>query len=373
MNGAIVGGGGRFGAESGGLALEFPGLSASQAAKNFAILQSSRAKMIGKRGAKLRCIRVTTSARLHLGFLDLNGDLGRRFGSIGLAVDAFETCVQLREAPSLCVLGEERERGSRLAIRIADSLGIAAAKELTIARAIPAHAGLGSGTQLAIAVASAFRRYAGWPLDPMADALLLDRGGRSGVGAALFECGGLVVDAGRGANTTIPPVVARVTFPPDWRVILMLDFGIAGAHGEAERQAFAALPRFPADSAGEICRRTLMQILPGAAEQDFAAFGEGVSSIQAILGDHFAPAQGGGRFTSAGVGRAAERLEALGARGIGQSSWGPTGFAFAADPEQADFLARRARAECESGVEFKICRVIDRGAETSEEQYASNL
>jgi beta-ribofuranosylaminobenzene 5'-phosphate synthase len=329
-------------------------------------------ELIRKRGAQLKCVRVTTSARLHLGFLDLNGALGRRFGSIGLAVDAFETCVQLREAPSLRVLGEERERGSRLAVRIGDSLGVDVAKELTIVRAIPAHAGLGSGTQLAISLASAFRRYAGLPLDPLGDAHLLERGARSGVGAALFERGGLVVDAGRGTGTTIPPVVARVTFPPDWRALLMLDSRIEGAHGEAEGRAFAALPPFPGDSASEICRLTLMQILPGAAEQDFAAFGEGVSRVQAIVGVHFAPAQGGGRFTSAAVGHAAKRLEGQGARGIGQSSWGPTGFAFATDPDHAEFLARRARAECESGVEFKICKALDRGADICEEQVVSN-
>ena len=111
-----------------------------------------------------------------------------------------------------------------------------------------------------------------------------------------------------------------------------------------------ALSRFPSRSRrAKSVAGTLMQILPGAAEQDFKAFGEGVSKVQAILGDHFAPAQGGGRFTSAAVGHAAERLEALGARGIGQSSWGPTGFAFATDPDQAEFFAQRARAECEVG------------------------
>jgi len=36
-------------------------------------------------------IRVTAPARLHLGFLDLNGAIGRRFGSIGLAIDKPET------------------------------------------------------------------------------------------------------------------------------------------------------------------------------------------------------------------------------------------------------------------------------------------
>src|SRR5208337_816699 len=161
-----------------------------------------------------------------------------------------------------------------------ERLGLDTAKKLIISSAIPPHAGLGSGTQLAMAIAAAFRRFAKLPLDARGDARLLDRGARSGVGAALFERGGLVVDAGRGPNTQIPPVVARVAFPSDWRVLLMLDRRMKGAHGVAEKQAFARLPRFPADRAGEICRRTLMQILPGAAEGDFAAFGDGVARVQ---------------------------------------------------------------------------------------------
>ena len=319
----------------------------------------------------MKGVRVTAAARLHLGFLDFNGDLGRRFGSIGLAIDAFKTCVQLREALSFEALGEERERGARLALRVAENLGLDTAKKLIISSAIPAHAGLGSGTQLALAIASAFRRFAGLPLDVRGDARLLDRGARSGVGAALFERGGLVVDAGRGPGTEIPPVVAQVNFPPDWRVLLMLDPRIEGAHGEAERRAFASLPHMSADLASEICRRTLMQILPGAAEGDFAAFGDGVSRVQEILGDYFAPVQGGGRFTSAAVSRVVDQLASHGASGIGQSSWGPTGFAFSPDPDHAEFLARRAGAECEPGVEIKICNARDRGAEICEEEDVS--
>jgi beta-ribofuranosylaminobenzene 5'-phosphate synthase len=320
----------------------------------------------------LKCVRVTTAARLHLGFLDLNGDLGRRFGSIGMSIDAFETCVELCEGSHFRVAGLERERGGRLALRVAESLGLDPTKTLTVSCAIPAHAGLGSGTQLAIAIAAAFRRFAGLPQDPLADARLLDRGARSGVGAALFERGGLVVDAGRGPNTEMPPVVAHFTVPSDWRVLLILDPAIEGAHGEIERQAFAALPPFPAHSAGEICRRVLMQILPAVAERDIAAFGDGLSTVQKILGDYFAPAQGGGRFTSAAVGRVADRLRLHGARGVGQSSWGPTGFAFARDPDEADFLVRRARDDAASGVEIKICKALDRGAEIGEDVDALN-
>jgi beta-RFAP synthase len=319
----------------------------------------------------LKGVQVTAAARLHLGFLDLAGDLGRHFGSIGLAVDAFATRVQLREALGFEVLGEERERSARLALRIAESLGLGARKQLIVSSAIPAHAGLGSGTQLALAIATAFRKLARLPLNTREDARLLDRGARSGVGVALFERGGLAVDAGRGPLTEVPPVVSHVRFPREWRILLILDSRVEGAHGAAEVRAFARLPPFPAEAASEICRRTLMQILPGAAEQDLGAFGDGVARVQEIVGDHFAEAQGGGRFASVAVARVAQRLKALGAHGIGQSSWGPTGFAFATDPDHAEFLAQRASGECEPGVAIKICKAHDHGAEVSEEEDVS--
>ncbi len=210
----------------------------------------------------LKGVQVTTAARLHLGFLDPGGDLGRRFGSIGLAIDAFETRVELRESPSFEVLGEERERGAKIALRIIESLSLDTRKKLIISNAIPAHAGLGSGTQLALAIASAFRRLAGLPPDAREDARLLDRGGRSGVGVSLFERGGLAVDAGRGPNTEVPPVVAWMNFPRDWRILLILD---PRARGRSWRRGKASLcrvaafssrsgerdlsPRAPADSA----------------------------------------------------------------------------------------------------------------------------
>jgi beta-ribofuranosylaminobenzene 5'-phosphate synthase len=315
-------------------------------------------------------VRVATTARLHLGFLDLNGDLGRRFGSIGLSIDAFETRVELCRGPSLQAVGHERKRSARLALRVAENLGLDTAKTLTVRNAIPSHAGLGSGTQLALAIASAFRRFSGLAPDTFGDARMLDRGARSGVGAALFEHGGLVVDAGRGSNTGFPPIVARLVFPSHWRILLIMDPSMEGAHDEQEGRAFAALRAFPAHSAAEICRRTLMQILPAVAEGNLAAFGEGVASIQTILGDHFAPAQGGGRFSSAAVGEVVERLKAAGAHGVGQSSWGPTGFAFARDSDEAEFLARRARAEAGTAVEIKVCKAVDHGAEISEDNEA---
>ena len=308
-------------------------------------------------------VRVCTTARLHLGFLDLAGDLGRKFGSIGLAIDGFPTEVRMRRAAQFASRGVESERAAQLVRRLADVLKRPPDVAVEIAAAIPAHAGLGSGTQLALALAAAFRRLNDLPPNTAADTAILERGARSGVGVALFESGGFVLDAGRGPATIVPPILARLAFPPAWRVVLLLDANLAGVHGEVERAAFAALPPLASSAAAELCRRALMQIAPGVAEADFRAFGEGVSAIQRILGDHFAPAQGGGRFTSPRVGAVLSRLEAAGAIGVGQSSWGPTGFAFAADPDEAGRLAALARSEAVGEIDVQIHSARPRGAD----------
>ena len=73
-------------------------------------------------------------------------------------------------------------------------------------------------------------------------------------------------------------------------------------------------------------------------EADIETFGAAMTEIQAIVGGHFAAAQGGSPWTSPAVGRVLEALREAARYGIGQSSWGPTGFAFAPSKEIADRL-----------------------------------
>lgn len=61
-------------------------------------------------------VRVTAPARLHIGFLDLNGDLGRRFGSIGLAVDRPALSLRLSRAATPSVSGAEVMRAPEAAL-----------------------------------------------------------------------------------------------------------------------------------------------------------------------------------------------------------------------------------------------------------------
>jgi beta-ribofuranosylaminobenzene 5'-phosphate synthase len=314
-------------------------------------------------------VKVKASARLHLGFLDLNGGTGRRFGSLGLAIDRPVTSLTIAHAPATWVEGPERERAAAHLAALRDRLGLAASYGVTIHEAIPAHAGLGSGTQLALALAAALRRLEDLPPDTSGDALFLQRGLRSGIGAALFSTGGFVVDGGNATGKAMPPILCRLDFPEDWRIILVMDTEIKGVHGAREREAFATLPPFPGAAAADICRRVLMQALPALVERDLAQFGEAIEHIQTILGTYFAPAQGGARYTSPGVAAVMARLEQHGAKGIGQSSWGPAAFAFTASDDEAQRLVRLVQKEslaqentAQANPIMLICRGINHGA-----------
>lgn len=314
---------------------------------------------------------VRAPARLHMGFLDLNGSLGRRFGSLGLALEELATVVTAWADDHVHAEGPQSARAESFARHALDHMGIPAGVRLHIRQAIPDHAGLGSGTQLALAVGTALTRLYGVDASPRDLAGVLSRGHRSGIGLGLFERGGFVVDGGRSGQDMPPTVTAHLDFPSQWRLVLILDPTFRGLHGEAEKQAFATLPEFSEANAGHLCRLALMQAMPALAEQDISSFGAAISGIQAVVGDHFAPAQGG-RYASATVTRALEWFAHNGVAGVGQSSWGPTGFALVGSETQAHALARAARnAFAGEGLEFQVCKGRNRGAEIRSEPHSA--
>lgn len=311
-------------------------------------------------GQMSNSVTIRVPARLHLGFLDPSGGSGRRFGSLGLPLSEPETVVTLSRVGETIVTGPESDRAAAHLATLARRLGIRTQHRLVIEEAIPRHAGLGSGTQIALAVAAALRTLHHLPLDIDGDATLLARGGRSGIGIASFSDGGVIIDAGNDGSGRPPPVVARLPFPDEWRVILILDQAQNGLHGEDEMEAFRSLPAFPASGVGEICRHVLMGAMPALIERDLAAFGAAITAIQMLVGEHFAPAQGG-IFTSKRVEALAHRLTDHGAVGIGQSSWGPTGFAFAPSESAAQQMVAAVRPT-EDGIEMKIVHGRNSGA-----------
>ena len=311
---------------------------------------------------------VETGARLHLGFLDLNGDSGRRYGSIGLTLERPRCVVESSPASP----GTAPPEPDVAAILARLDLGTApAAIAVRVAEAIPPHAGFGSGTQLALSVALAASRAAGRSASIRDLAQELGRGRRSGIGIAAFERGGLVIDAGHRVDDADPsgidaeeppPVIFQHPLPDDWHFVLATPRAALGLSGAAEQQAFRDLPPMAAERVGRICRLALIQVAPAALTGDIRTFGAAITEIQAIVGEYFAPHQGGRFATQTGC-EVTEHALARGAHGVGQSSWGPTVFALVEseraglaleDSIRATFGHRLARVE--------LSRARNRGA-----------
>jgi len=276
-----------------------------------------------------------------MGFIDLCGSLGRCFGSIGVGVSEISLRLSITHADELKAEGPCSERALKAARTFSEATGTHCRVAIRIHEAIPEHVGLGSGTQLALAIGAGLARFHGLKLAVRDIARTIERGARSGIGIAVFEQGGMVLDGGRGPDTVTPPVIARMEVPAEWRFILIFDERGQGLHGVQEIMAFNALPPFPAAETARLCHLLLMQALPALAEGNIVGFGAVITELQKAVGDYFAPVQGG-RFTSPEVGEALAWLQAQGAVGLGQSSWGPTGFCLVESHARAVSLIEKA-------------------------------
>ena len=69
-----------------------------------------------------RRVRIESPARLHLGFVDLNGDLGRKFGSLGLAISDLSTVVNAERGTAFHVGGIDAARAAKYARAVIDAL-----------------------------------------------------------------------------------------------------------------------------------------------------------------------------------------------------------------------------------------------------------
>ncbi len=319
-------------------------------------------------------VTIRSSGRLHMGFFDLHGGLGRKFGSIGLSLDAPDLLIRANPSRILNVTGEHAvpetliSKAAAIAQQLLAALNIHESVELDIMQHIPEHAGLGSGTQLALAIGAALNRLYQLNLSTPQLAELTGRGGRSGIGIAAFDHGGLLIDGGRisgsGIGTsTVPPLLARYSFPEQWRILLIFDANQPGIHGEQERMAFNQLPTFSESLAAHLCRHVLMQAMPALVEHDLTAFGHSIQTLQTHVGDYFAPAQGG-RYASRLVGDVLEYLEKTGVDCFGQSSWGPTGFAVFENALAAEKHLQALKAVfTDQALTWMICSARNHGAE----------
>ena len=301
----------------------------------------------------------------------------RSFGGVGVMLDRPGVVLRVRRANRLEARGPLSERVLEFARRVIDAWHMDdVGASFEVASVPPSHAGLGSGTQLALAVAAALRHFfkeggverraavlqhpaeeslessaPEWVFD-VRDAIDLarvtGRGRRSCVGVYGFTRGGLIVEAGRhvggdsggddDSHREFSPMVARARLPGAWRCVVIAARGSAGLHGDAERAAFGRLPPVPADVTAGLTKIALVDLLPAAVEGKFEEFAAAVRAYGELAGKPF-ETESATLPHAAATAQLLELLHELGIVGCAQSSWGPTVIACCPSLEMAGALA----------------------------------
>src|SRR3954463_8171219 len=142
------------------------------------------------------------------------GKGARRFGGLGVSVSRPAVVLEALPADELSVEGADAERALAFARRCRDALRLDGGAHLRVVEAIPAHAGLGSGTKLALAVAQALVALRGSAIDAPELAQAVGRAACCAVGMWTFALGGLVVEGGVREGAERPaPLLMRYEVP----------------------------------------------------------------------------------------------------------------------------------------------------------------
>jgi predicted sugar kinase len=172
------------------------------------------------------------------------------------------------------------------------------------------------------------------------------------VGVYGFDQGGLIIDAGKNSAAGIGDLACRADVPDEWQCLLITPPFAEGASGAAEQSAFERLPPMPPAVTDRLCAIALRELLPAVHVADFAAFSAAVFDFGCTVGQYFEPVQGG-VFADQQMARLVDWLRESRVAGVGQTSWGPTLFAFC----PGDALARQIQAVLERESEWRGCAI----------------
>ena len=236
-------------------------------------------------------VKVKTPSRIHMSLIDLNGSLGRVDGGVGFALEEPSITIECKEFDDVVVEGGRNAgRFQSVAVKLSQVFGRGI--KIDVLSDYEPHVGLGSGTQISLAVASAFNEIYELRLSVREMAEITGRGGTSGIGVAVFEFGGFVLDGGHSrrekpyfmpssfSKAKPPRVLVRYDFP-DWKVVVVVP-DLKGFYGEREVNLFQKFCPIPVEDVRKLCHVILMKLLPSVVENDLDNFGEAVKIIQRL-------------------------------------------------------------------------------------------
>ncbi len=290
---------------------------------------------------------IETPSRLHVTLIDLNGKYGRIDGGVGITIkepklvleaekgfDDHEIIFNNSNNMNSNTLNDYQVKINNAIINTNNFLGLNEGYQFNIREYYPSHSGLGSGTQLSLAVAKLILKINGQDLKASEIAEIVGRGGTSGIGVASFEIGGFIVDGGHktiskpdflpssASKATPPPIIARYDLPEDWNLILVIPQAKSKVSGDHEVNIFQEYCPIPLVEVQKLTHILLMKMMPAVVEGDLDAFGSAVNSVQNI-GFKQIESNLQKPFTNYLI----DNLRSAGASGVGLSSFGPTVYA----------------------------------------------
>lgn len=237
-------------------------------------------------------MRIKTGARIHVTLIDLNGSFGRVDGGVGFAINEPFIEIRAKESDDVTIVGKTKnfERFESVSKKFKNNFGHGI--EVEVLSDYKAHVGLGSGTQISLAVGKAYSELYNLGLSSKEIATITGRGGTSGIGVSAFEHGGFIVDGGHRwdekkgflpssvSKAKPAPMISRLEFP-EWKVVLVIP-ELTGAYGKGEVDLFRESCPIPLEEVRELCHLILMKLLPAVAEKDLDSFNEVITRIQEI-------------------------------------------------------------------------------------------
>lgn len=294
-------------------------------------------------------LRIKTPSRVHMTLIDMNGEIGRIDGGIGITLDKPFIEITAKKSDTITVKGDPnmRERMRKACKAFGPGKGVA----IEIKKSYWNHIGLGSGTQAALAAGTAVARLYDLDMSAHEIALKVGRGGLSGVGIGSFEKGGLVLDGGHKMSVKkaflpdsfaegVPPAPLLLSYPfPDWDIVLAT-LPLKGAHDLYEKDVFARECPIPLREVEKLSHVILMQMLPSILEKDLETFGRALNAVQGI---GFKKRE---VDLQPGACEVIRVMREAGAPGAGMSSFGPTVFAITDKPGPIVSAVKRYCPEC---------------------------
>ncbi|MDZ4849572.1 MAG: hypothetical protein SGI77_09770 [Pirellulaceae bacterium] len=349
---------------------------------------------------------VRSPARLHFGLIEICPVHPMLFGGLGVAIEEPAALIIGDSSSRVAITSQpweidnvgpwqariqsvldrsipyfERKRGVLVSARVAAT----SKKSIRLEQQPEAHAGLGSGTQIACSVAtlvaasylsniqdgSVLPASEVWKnVDMASDRSLPERvaeatgrGLRSHVGICGHLYGGFIVDSGVPVAPELDRQFERFAAPESWHVVLARLNRSQTVSGNEESDYFSKCA-VPNPSRERMTRLIYDEIIPSIRAEDIARFGEAVHRFGRYGGEIFQVAQGE-IFRDRDVAELVDTIRRQGVLATGQTSWGPTVYAITAGVESARELANFLQNRYGSKATIKTTRLANRGATVS--------